>query len=173
MTNTLELLDQQIKELEEKAKNQPTDTNAELLETMRAIKKNQEIERKRYERDHAIKGDESIQDWEEADVGVGQRATFTYNVPEGWVFYWKYPSVSWNNNSTFYVYIDGALEPTLIDVVQDMGEHNQVFVPPKKCYSIAQIKVLNNDEEEHSYSVFFGGFIRRISKIDEIRSSEL
>ena len=175
MVNALELLDIQIKELEEKAKlkNKPQDNNVELLETMRAIRNNQDIERKRYERDHAIEGDEPIQDWAEADVGVGEIGTFVFNIPEGFVFYWKYPSVSWNKNSTFYVYIDGALQPALSEVVQDMGDHQNVFIPPKKCYAKAEIRVLNNDIEEHAYSVFFGGFLRRYDKIDEVRSSEI
>ena len=136
MVDAIELLDQQIRELEKRTKEnneQPISTNAELLETMKAIKNNQDIERKRYERGHAVYGDEPINQWAEEDISEGQVGTFTFNVPEGQVFFWSYPSVSWNKNSTFYVYIDGALQPALSEVVQDMVDHSNVFIQPKKC----------------------------------------
>ncbi len=189
MVNTLEIKEKQLEEyekitqiFEKRAKenqqnNQPQDINQdinqELLSTLKAIKKNQDIDRKRYERNHAIEGDEPVHDWVEIEVEDGAVGTFTYNIPEGHVFYWQYPSISWYDNSTYYVYIDGALEPTLSEVVQDMGDHKNVFIPPKKCYAKAELRVLNNDGETHNYAAFFGGFLRRYTKIDEIRSSEL
>jgi len=133
----------------------------ETLEVLKQIKKNQEIERRRYERRNAISGDIPIYDWAEETVAPGYRVKFILEVPEGWVFYWSYPSWTWNRYSQYQVWIDGVYQPQITDIIQDFADHTEVFTPPKKVYYKAEVWCTNVGTVNRTYSCFFGGFLRR------------
>ncbi len=100
--------------LDEKPK-APTKLPAEneMLTALKKISENQEIERKRYERNNAVERDDPIHDFAEATIEGGQMVQFIYIVPEGRVFYLEYPNITHNIDTTYYVWIDSQYQPTL------------------------------------------------------------
>ena len=131
-----------------------------VLTLLKKISENQEIERKRYERSNPVDGDEPIYDWAEATIDPGQMVQFIYTIPEGHVFYFEYPNITHNLDTTYYIWIDGSYQPTLSQTLQDFGDHMQVYKPPKMAYNNVQVWALNNWIAAQTYSCFFRGFNR-------------
>ena len=152
--------DEELAESLKRALKSP-ETPSETVEILKGIKLNQELERRRWERRNAIKDDIPIYDWAEETVPTDYRVKFTLAVPEGWVFYWSYPSWTWNRYSQFQVWIDGVYQPEITDIIQDFADHTEVFNPPKKVYASAEIWCTNVSTFEKTYACFFGGFLRR------------
>ncbi len=135
-------------------------TDQSAIELLKKIVENQEIDRLRYERNNPVEGDEPIYDWAEATINPGFMVQFVYTIPEGHVFYFEYMGITFNANSTYYIWIDGQYQPTLTDSLQDFGDHQQIYSPPKMCYNDVQIWALNSSLVPQTYSVFFRGFNR-------------
>ena len=131
-----------------------------VLTLLKKITENQEIDRKRYERENAIEGDEVIHDWAEATINPGQMVQFIYKVPEGRVFHLSYPSITHNIETTYYIWIDGQYQPTLSQTLIDFGDHQKVYVPPVKAYNNVQVWALNNWVAPQDYACFIKGWNR-------------
>lgn len=132
----------------------------EIITLLKKITENQEIDRKRYERNNPITGDDPIYDWAEATINPGEMVQFTYLVPEGRVFYFEYLNVVHNIDTTYYIWIDGQYQPTLSYALQDFGDHMQIYKPPKMAYNKVEVWCLNNWVAEQTYATFFRGFNR-------------
>lgn len=148
----------------------PTAANAEMIHLLSQMVKNQEIERKSWERNNPLTTDSPVYDWAEETIDPGYMVTFTLNVPEGQVFFFEYFNITYNADTTYNVYIDNvgpATLPTLTDVLQDFGNHAPFFKPPRLCYQDVVITALNNDDVAHTYSVFIRGFFRSEVKTDK------
>lgn len=144
---------------------------AAMIPLLKNIVKNQELERKRWERSNPIKGDEPIYDWTEGTIDgvpLPQTITFYLNVPEGYVFYFEYFNVTYKTFSTYWIEIDGVYQPELTDVLQDFGDHRQIYKPPKVCYNRAEVKILNMGANPQTYSCFFRGFLRPVKVHQEL-----
>lgn len=140
--------------------------NTEVVDLLKKISENQEIDRKRYERDNPVEGDEPIYDWAEETLNPGEMVQFIFEVPEGWVFYFEYPNVTYNGDTTYYIWIDGVYQPTLSDTLQDFGDHQQVYKPPKIAYNKVEVWALNTAAILiQTYAAFFRGFLRRYRAI--------
>lgn len=135
-------------------------SDSEMLTVLKKISENQEIERKRYERNNPVEGDEPIYDWAEAIINPGYMVQFTYLIPEGHVFYFEYLNITHNVDTTYYIWIDNTYQPTLSQTLQDFGDHAQVWKPPKMCYNRVEVWALNNGVIPQTYSCFFRGFNR-------------
>jgi len=112
-------------------------------------------------RRNAIERDQPIYDWNEAEVPAGYLVQFILTVPEGWEFYFQYPNITYFDDTTYSIWIDGVWEPTLTDSLQDFGDHAVIFDPPKIAYSQAEVWALNNSTVTRTYNCFFRGFLRR------------
>lgn len=139
---------------------EPAPPENEAITLLKKISENQEIDRKRFERNNPVENDEPIYDWNEATIDPGYMVQFSLFVPEGHVFYFEYLNVTYNADTVYYIWIDGAYEPTLTDTLQDFGDHAQIYKPPKMCYNKAEVWCLNNGDDAQTYSVFFRGFLR-------------
>lgn len=146
--------------LEEPAPIEEPAPEDEAITLLKKISENQEIDRKRYERNNPVENDEPVYDWEEETIDPGFIVRFILNVPEGHVFYFEYLNITYNLNTTYYIWIDGAYEPILTDTLQDFGDHAQIYKPPKMCYNTAEVWCLNNGAAAQTYSCFFRGFLR-------------
>ncbi len=135
-------------------------SNEEMLTVLKKISENQEIERKRYERNNPVEGDEPIYDWAEATIDPGQMVQFIYTVPEGHAFYFEYLNITHEVDTTYYIWIDGSYQPTLSQTLQDFGDHEQIYKPPKMAYNTVQVWALNSWVAPQTYSCFFRGFNR-------------
>lgn len=132
---------------------------------------NQEVERREYNRSHILVDDSPVYDWAEA-IGVepGYQVTFTLTIPEGSVFFFEYFNITYNADTIYNISIDSVGSPTLptlTDVLQDFGDHNIMFRPPKLCYQDVVITALNNGAIAQTYSVFVRGWFRQSVKIDK------
>ncbi len=132
----------------------------DVLTVLKKISENQEIERKRYERNNPVEGDEPIYDWAEATIDPGQMVQFSYLVPEGHVFFFEYLNITHQVDTIYYIWIDNVYQPTLSQTLQDFGDHAQVWKPPKMCYNTVEVWALNNWIAAQTYSCFFRGFNR-------------
>ena len=142
-----------------------TKVSDESIKILKEIKENLELERKRWERSNPIDDDEPIYDWSEATISPGYRVKFIYNVPEGKVFYFEYLGITYNPNSVYHVWIDGVYQPQLSDVLQDFGDHRQIFKPPKIVYNKVEIWATNIGVSSQTYSAFIRGFNRWYRKV--------
>jgi len=158
--------EQKSKFLKKEEHTQPT-INSEVVDLLKKIVENQEIDRKRFERNNPIEGDDPIYDWAEATIGPEDTVIFTYTVPEGRVFFLEYLNVTHQLDTVYYIWIDGQYQPTLSYALQDFGDHAQIYKPPKICYSKVEVWCVNDDVVDHTYSVFFRGFNRWSRKIKE------
>lgn len=136
------------------------EVSEDMLNVLKKISENQEIERKRYERDNPVEGDEPIYDWAEATINPGQLVQFIYTVPEGHVFYFEYPNITHQVDTTYSIWIDGSYQPTLSQTLQDFGDHLQIYKPPKMAYNKVEVWALNGWVAAQTYSCFFRGFNR-------------
>ncbi len=132
----------------------------EAITLLKKIAENQEIERKRYERNNPVEGDEPIYDWAEATIDPGQMVQFIYSIPEGHAFYFEYLNITHEVDTTYYVWIDGSYQPTLSQTLQDFGDHAQIYKPPKMAYNNVEVWALNSWVAPQTYSCFFRGFNR-------------
>ena len=132
----------------------------EFITLLKKISENQEIERKRFERNNPVEGDEPIYDWLELETPPGYIATFTYTVPEGHVFFFEYLNITYIADTIYTIWIDRTFQPQLTDVLQDFGDHAQIWKPQKMCYNNVQITALNNGVLTQNYSAFFRGWSR-------------
>ncbi len=139
---------------------EPTPPENDVVTLLKKIAENQEIDRKRHERNNPIEGDEPIYDWNEVTIDPGFMVQFSLTVPEGHVFYFEYLNITYNPDTVYSIFIDGSYEPTLTDTLQDFGDHSQIYKPPKMCYNKAEVWCLNNGTLARTYSVFFRGFLR-------------
>ena len=137
----------------------------EVVVLLKKLVENQEIDRVRYERANAIEGDEPIYDWLELETPPGYIATFTYTVSEGHVFYLEYLNITFNADTVYNIWIDGAYQPQLTDVLQDFGDHAQVWKPQKKVYNNVQVTALNNGLITQNYASFFRGGVDFIGQL--------
>ncbi len=144
-----------IKKLEE-----PVPPENEVVVLLKKITENQEIERKRWERNNPTEFDDPIYDWLELELPPGFIATFTYTIPEGRIFYFEYLNITYNADTVYSIWIDGAYQPILTDVLQDFGDHAQIWKPQKMCYNNVQITALNNGIITQNYATFFRGWNR-------------
>jgi len=152
------LEDQEAKEVslpEEEVEEAP-----EMITLLKKITENQEIERMRYERSNPVTGDDPIYDWAEATINPGQMVQFIYTVPEGHVFYLEYINIVHQNDTTYYIWIDGQYQPTLSYAIEDFGDHMAIWKPQKMCYNNVQIWALNNWVATQTYAAFFRGWNR-------------
>jgi len=132
----------------------------DVLTLLKKISENQEIERKRYERNNPVTGDDPIYDWAEATINPGQAVDFIYIVPEGRSFYFEYLNVVHNIDTYYSIWIDGAYQPSLSYALQDFGDHMQIYKPPKMAYGTIRIRCLNMWVAPQTYATFFRGFNR-------------
>ena len=144
----------------------PLTENEEILILLKKITENQEIDRKRYERNNPVEGDEPIYDWAEATIDPGDMVQFTYLVPEGHVFFFEYLNITHNVDTTYYIWLDGVYQPTLTQSLQDFGDHMQIYKPPKMCYNKVEVWALNNGIIAQTYATFFRGFNRWYREIN-------
>ena len=154
-----------LKEQEEKVKpislpEEEVEESPEMISLLKKITENQEIERKRYERNNPVTDDDPIYDWAEATITPGQMVQFIYIVPEGHVFFLEYVNIVHNIDTTYYVWIDGQYQPTLSYAIEDFGDHMAIWKPPKMCYNNVQVWALNNWVAAQTYAAFFRGFNR-------------
>ncbi len=145
------------------------ETSTDLLKSMsdnlEAMRKNQDLDRLYYKRNNPVSTDLPIYDWNEAIVPPGSIVQFSYKVPEGWVFNWRKFAVTYNDDTTYYIWVDGRFEPTLTDVLQDFGNLADVWIPPVRVYNKAEVWALNGGIGNSTYSVYFSGFTRRYRQI--------
>ena len=139
---------------------QVSTVDEDVLTLLKKISENQEIERKRYERNNPVTGDEPIYDWAEATINPGQAVDFIYIIPEGRSFYFEYLNVVHNIDTDYSIWIDGAFQPTLSYALQDFGDHMQIYKPPKMAYNTIRIRCLNMWVAPQTYATFFRGFNR-------------
>jgi len=139
---------------------QPMALNQEMISLLKKISENQEIDRKRYERNNPVEGDDPIYDFAEETISPGQIVQFIYTIPEGRAFFLEYVSVVHNIDTTYYIWIDGEYEPTLSYAIQDFGDHMEIWRPPKLAYNKVEVWCLNNWVANQTYAVFFQGFNR-------------
>ena len=139
--------------------NQPN-LNGEMITLLKKITENQEIERARYERNNPIVNDDPIYDWAEATINPGQMVQFIYIIPEGYTFFLEYVNIVHNDETTYYVWIDGQYQPTLSYAIEDFGDHMAIWKPPKMCYNRVEVWALNNWVAAQTYACFFRGFNR-------------
>ncbi len=132
----------------------------DVLTVLKKISENQELDRKRYERNNPIEFDDPIYDWSEATINPGQVVQFIYTVPEGHVFFLEYINIVHNIDTTYSVWIDGQFQPTLSYAIEDFGDHMAIWNPKKMCYSTVEIWALNNWVAAQTYATFFRGFNR-------------
>ena len=131
---------------------------------------NQNLERRRWERTNPLITDSPVYDWAEATIDPGFMVTFTLTVNEGSVFFFDYWNISYNDDTTYNIYIDGvgpATFPTLVEVMQDFGDHQKIFFPPRLCYTNVKITALNNGVIAQTYSAFVRGWFRQQIKTDK------
>lgn len=134
--------------------------NGEMVELLKKLVENQEIDRIRYERDNPISGDDPIYDWSEATIQPGQVVQFIYTVPEGHIFYLEYINIVHNVDTTYSIFIDGQYQPTLSYAIEDFGDHMSIWKPSKMCYNNVQVWALNNWVAAQTYATFFRGWNR-------------
>ncbi len=139
---------------------EPTTPENEVVVLLKKITENQEIDRKRFERNNPVTEDDPIYDWAEATINPGQIVQFTYIVPEGRVFFLEYINIVHQVDTIYYIWIDGAYEPTLSYAIEDFGDHMAIWKPPKMCYNNIQVWALNNWIAPQTYATFFRGFNR-------------
>ena len=144
---------------------EPIPPEDEAITLLKKISENQEIDRKRWERGNAIRGDDVIYDFAEATIDPGQVVQFTYTVPEGRVFFLEYVNIVHNVDTTYSIFLDGEYQPTLSYTIQDFGDHNKIWFPPKMCYNNVQVWALNNWVAAQTYATFFRGWNRWYRKI--------
>jgi len=132
----------------------------EMINILKKISENQEIERKRFDRNNPIEGDDPVYDWAEETIDPGQIVIFTYYVPEGHIFYLEYVNIVHNIDTTYSVWIDGEYQPNLSYAIEDFGDHMAIWKPPKMCYNNVQVWALNNWVAAQTYATFFRGFNR-------------
>ena len=144
----------------------PLADNEDILTALNKIVENQEIDRKRYERNNPVEGDEPIYDWAEATIDPGEMVQFSYLVPEGHVFFFEYLNITHNVDTTYYIWLDGVYQPTLSQSLQDFGDHMQIYKPPKMCYNKVEVWALNNGIIAQTYATFFRGFNRWYREIN-------
>jgi len=163
-------VDERIKQIEgflsKQEKIAPLDVNNEILVLLKKISENQEIDRKRYERNNPVEGDEPIYDWAEATINPGDMVQFSFLIPEGRVFFFEYLNVTHNVDTTYYIWLDGVYQPTLTQSLQDFGDHMQIYKPPKMCYNRVEVWALNNGIIAQTYATFFRGFNRWYREIN-------
>ncbi len=143
--------------------------NVEMVRLLNRMVMNQELERKRWERCNPLATDNPVYDWAEATIDPGFMVTFTLTIPEGNVFFFEYFNITYSADTVYNIYIDGvgpATLPTLTDVLQDFGDHNPFFKPPRLCYRSVVVTALNDGNEATTYSIFMRGFFRQSIKTD-------
>ncbi len=148
----------------------PILNNTEVIGLLRRILINQLIERREYERSNVLIDDSPIYDFAEETIDPGYMVTFTLTIAEGRTFFFEYFNITYNADTIYNLYIDGVgpgTLPTLTDVLQDFGDHNIMFSPPRLCYQNVIITALNNDNVAHTYSVFLRGWMRSSTKVDK------
>jgi len=147
----------------------PIDLSGVIILLSRIIA-NQDLERMRWERCNPLATDSPVYDWAEATIDPGYIVVFTLTIPEGSVFFFEYFNISYNPDTTYNIYIDSvgpATFPALAEVMQDFGDHNPFFKPPRLCYNNVEITALNNGIIAQTYSAFVRGFFRQQIKTDK------
>ncbi len=139
---------------------------------LESMEMQQILGRLRFEKDNAVAGDINVHDWAEADVPVGAIVRFNILIPEGWVFHCKWVNCTFADDTTYTFTWDGQYEPPLSEFIMDYADHYRTFEPPIRCYAQAQITALNLGDQENTYSVFYGGFLRRYKRTTQIMSEE-
>ncbi len=140
--------------------------------TLIEMKETQYLERLRFEKDNAVAGDINVHDWAEVDVPPGSIVVFNILINEGWVFHCKWVNCTFADDTTYTLTFDGRYEPPLSEFIMDYADHYRTFEPPIRSYSQAQITALNLSETTNTYSVFYGGFLRRYKRTTELLSEE-
>ena len=144
--------------------------NVEVIGLLRRMLINQLIERREYERSHVLIDDSPIYDFAEETIDPGFMVTFTLTIAEGRIFFFEYFNITYNEDTIYNLYIDGVgpgTLPTLTDVLQDFGDHNIMFSPPRLCYQNVIITATNVGAIAQTYSVFMRGWFRQSVKIDQ------
>ena len=139
---------------------EPIPPENEVVVLLKKITENQEIDRKRYERNNPVTEDDPIYDWAEATIDPGQMVQFIYTVPEGRIFFLEYINIVHQVDTVYYLWIDGEYQPTLSYAIEDFGDHMSIWKPPKMCYNNVQVWALNNGIVAQAYATFFRGFNR-------------
>ena len=148
----------------------PTAANAEMINLLSQIVKNQETERKSWERNNPLITDSPVYDWAEATINPGFQVIFTLTIPEGSTFFFEYFNITYAVDSVYNITIDGAgtsVFPTLTDVLQDFGDHFPIFKPPRLCYRSVVITALNGGVVAQAYGCFIRGFYRQTIKTEK------
>jgi len=145
----------------------PTAANAEMIDLLRQIIRNQEVERRSYERNNPLTTDNPVYDWLELSTPAGFLATFTLTVPEGFVFLFEYFNTTYRANTVYNISIDGVAEPTTTEPVMDWADHFLIFRPPRICYRYVIITALNNGDATTTYGCFIRGFFRSTTKVSK------
>ena len=157
------LEEQEKKAIEPKAPKkleEPAPPENEVVVLLKKITENQEIDRKRYERNNPVEYDDPIYDWAEATILPGQLVQFTYTIPEGRIFFLEYVNIVHQVDTVYSVWIDGQYQPNLSYAIEDFGDHMAIWKPPKMCYNNVQVWALNNGIIAQTYATFFRGFNR-------------
>ncbi len=145
----------------------PTAVNAEMIDLLRQIIKNQEVERKSYERNNPLTTDNPVYDWLELSTPAGFLATFTLTIPEGFVFLFEYFNTTYRDDTIYSITIDGVTEPTTTEPVMDWADHYLIFRPPRICYRHVIITALNNGDATTTFGCFIRGFFRSTTKVSK------
>ena len=146
----------------------PTAANAEMIDLLRQVVNNQEVERVEYNRSHALVDDSPVYDWLELSVPAGSLVTFTLTVPEGSRFFFNYFNITYRADTIYNITVDGVAEPPTTEPVTDWADHyNSVFSPPRICQRHVIITALNNGDATTTYGCFLNGFFRASTKIDK------
>ena len=136
------------------------ETNKEMLNVLKKISENQEIDRKRWERRNPFEGDESTETWSEVTIAPGYKVDFELSVNEGHVFYLDYMNITFAEDVLYDLKIDGIFSNAVTDPLQDWGQHFSLWNPPKMCYNNIIVSALNLSDEDLTFGCFIKGFNR-------------
>ena len=144
----------------------PTAANAEMIDLLNQVVKNQETERTSWERSNPLITDSPIYDFLELSVPPGFLATFTLNINEGVRFFCNYLNITYRDDTIYGITIDGVAEPPTTEPIIDWADHYLIFRPPRICQRHVILTALNNGDETVTYACMINGFFRASTKID-------
>ncbi len=137
------------------------------IQNQNQIIENQLWDRIEYERSNPLINDSPVYDWEESVVPPGFMVIFTLTIPDGKTLFLDYFNISFEENSIYNFIADGISTPALTEVLMDFGDHyNNMFNPPRLCYSSVVVTALNDGNEDQTYSFFIRGFLRDSTKVN-------
>jgi len=158
-------IDELLLQVIELLKEMKEDRSGEMvLEELRKLNKYKELEKRRWERFNPAKDDEPIYDWTAIETAPGEQVTFTYPVPEGFIFHCDRIQINWEDDCTYQIFTDSEWTAQTDEVIQDLGDHVAIFRPPKKIRAQVEVVVVNNSINNIIFVPFFGGFIRKIKR---------